>query len=404
MHRLRSAILIFAAAAASLQWVAIHFSVHPGPSPMTACLAGLGIFSAAFLLTWAAELVQFDLPQSIALILVALLAVLPEYAVDMYFAWRAGTDPAYIQYAAANMTGANRLLIGLGWAAVFFAFWLRNRRGPILIGPSHRLEIKALVIATFYSFIIPIFHRLTIFDSVVFLAIFALYTRRAMQQAVVEPELEGGVVELVGSLRPRVRRLAVFGLFAVAGLTIFLSAEPFAEGLLVVGERFGIEKFLLVQWLAPLASEAPEFLIAIIFAWKLKPSVGLGALISSKVNQWTLLVGMLPIVYAISSGGQLAMHLDARQNEEMLLTAAQSLFALVLIADLRFGVWDALLLAVTFLAQLFFPSTEVRLLFAGGYIAAAAAVVAKSRGVRRGLWEIRPWRKTLATPPIRDYQ
>jgi hypothetical protein len=37
--------------------------------------------------------------------------VLPEYAVDFYYAYAAGQDPSsnYVHYAAANMTGANRL-------------------------------------------------------------------------------------------------------------------------------------------------------------------------------------------------------------------------------------------------------------------------------------------------------
>ena len=41
-------------------------------------------------------------------------------------------------------------------------------------------------------------------------------------------------------------------------------AEPFAESLVTTGEEFGISTFLLVQWLAPLASEAPELIVACI--------------------------------------------------------------------------------------------------------------------------------------------
>src|SRR6185437_8223383 len=49
---------------------------------------------------------------------VAVIAVLPEYAVDLYFSYTAGHNPDYVQYAAANMTGSNRLLLGLGWPVV----------------------------------------------------------------------------------------------------------------------------------------------------------------------------------------------------------------------------------------------------------------------------------------------
>ncbi len=65
---------------------------------------------------------------ALALALLALIAVLPEYAVDLYYAYAAGTRPEYAGYAAANMTGANRLLVGVGWALVVLAFALGVRR------------------------------------------------------------------------------------------------------------------------------------------------------------------------------------------------------------------------------------------------------------------------------------
>jgi cation:H+ antiporter len=43
-------------------------------------------------------------------------------------------------------------------------------------------------------------------------------------------------------------------------------------------------------------------IIAILFTLRLKAQAGLGTLISSKVNQWTLLVGTLPLVFALGGG------------------------------------------------------------------------------------------------------
>jgi len=142
-----------------------------------------------------------------------------------------------------------------------------------------------------------------------------------------------------------------------------------------LGLRTGLDEFLLVQWIAPLASESPEFVVALLFAWKLRGSVGIGTLISSKVNQWTLLVGAIPIAYALSSGGFAGLPLDERQTEELLLTSAQSLLAAILAADLRFGRREAGLLLVLFLAQLGFPSTEARWWFIGAYLALAAGLL-----------------------------
>ena len=106
-----------------------------------------------------------------------------------------------------------------------------------------------------------------------------------------------------------------------------------------------------MQWLAPLASEAPELLVAGLYAWRLNTNAGLGTLVSSKVNQWTLLVGTLPIVFAIASGGLHGLPIDAHQREELLLTAAQSFFALAVLASLSISVREALMLFGLFWAQ-----------------------------------------------------
>ena len=102
-----------------LPWLTAHLFGGMGISPeWVAPLAGVAILGGAFLLTWATELAERDIPQSLALLVLALVSVLPEYAVDLHFAIQAGRDPTYAHYAVANMTGANRLLIGFGWAAV----------------------------------------------------------------------------------------------------------------------------------------------------------------------------------------------------------------------------------------------------------------------------------------------
>ena len=75
---------------------------------------------------------------------------------------------------------------------------------------------------------------------------------------------------------------------------ILLCAKPFADNLVAAGTELGIDRFLLVQWLAPLASEAPEFIVATIFAARGKGTAAIAMLISSKVDQWTLLDQVAP--------------------------------------------------------------------------------------------------------------
>ena len=370
--------------ALSLQWICVHLSgLHPAPE-LQALSAGLAIFGASFMLSWAAELAQLDIPQALALALLALIAVLPEYAVDMYFAWMAGKDPKYTAFAMANMTGANRLLIGVGWAAVVVAYWLKTRKKEVELEPSHKIEIFYLGLATIYSFLIPIRGRLDLFDAVIFIAIFGFYMRRASQAAHVEPELEGPT-EVIAGWGTSARRAVTIVFFLLSAYTIFIAAEPFAEGLLATGRTFGIEEFILVQWLAPLASESPEFIVAILFALRANAGASIGTLISSKINQWTLLVGMLPIVYAFSAGHVTPMHMDNRQTEELLLTAAQSLFAVAVLANLRFSLLEALVIFTLFATQLLIPDPRFRYYYSFLYIALAVTMALFWRQSRQGI-------------------
>lgn len=67
---------------------------HPELSPfIIVILTGFAIFGASFMLTWTCEAAEMDIPQAVAVAVVALIAVLPEYSVDMYFTWMAGQNP-----------------------------------------------------------------------------------------------------------------------------------------------------------------------------------------------------------------------------------------------------------------------------------------------------------------------
>lgn len=376
-----------AVVALCVQWIVLRLGGPHLEPHWEALSAGLAIFGAAFALSWGAELAQLDIPQTLALAFLALIAVLPEYAVDMYFAWMAGKDPQYTAYALANMTGANRLLIGVGWAAVVFTYWLKTRKREFLLEADHRIEIFYLAAATVYCFILPWKSKLDFFDALVLIGIFVFYIRAASRAAHVEPELEGPP-QMIAEWGKASRRAATILLFAFSGYTIFISAEPFAEGLLETGRMFGIEEFILVQWLAPLASESPEFIVAILFALRANPGASMGTLLSSKVNQWTLLVGMLPLVYMVSAGGIHAMEMDRRQMEEVLLTAAQSAFAVAVLANLNFSLLEAAALFLLFATQLAIPDPRFRTLYSFLYIALCVGIFVSSRQRRRSLVEL----------------
>lgn len=349
----------------SIQWIFFRFIELP--YYWEALLAGLGIFGAAFLLSWAGEVAEVDIPRNLSLAILAIFAVLPEYAVDIYFAWMGGKDVNYAHYASANMTGGNRLLIGIGWAVVILFTFLKTKQKKIFLKKEQSKSILILMIATIYSFLLPLKRGISIFDAIVLLGIFFCYIKLIIREQPEYPELIG--IPLKISLLPKIKRRITVILFFILGvITIYLASEPFAEGLLKIGERCHIEKFILVQWVAPLASESPEMVIAIILTLKLKPQAGLGFLISSKINQWSLLVGMLPIIFSISGKTINPLPLDFRQSEEIFLTAAQSLFATLIISNLQFSIYEGLFLFLLFSLQLVMPGEFSRIIFSIIYL------------------------------------
>jgi cation:H+ antiporter len=377
VHPGRSRASLASALCVAVPGLAIRL-LHPDlPHPVDALLFGLAIVGAAFLLSWAAEVAQLDISAGLAIALLALIAVLPEYAVDFVFASKGGNSlqrfgsscpplgggsESPCSLALANMTGANRLLIGIGWSMVIFIAWyrvrvIRRREGRpatrwegVRLRRDHSVEIAYLAVATIYSLTLPLKHSVTLVDAVVLVGIFAAYTWRISRAPAEEPHLVGPA-RYLGTLRAGARRATIVALFVAAAAIILLCAEPFAESLVASGEAVGISEFLLVQWLAPLASEAPELLVAGLYAWRLNTNAGLGTLVSSKVNQWTLLVGTLPIVFAISSASLHGLPIESRQREELFLTAAQSFFAVAVLSNLSMSVREAWLLFGLFWAQ-----------------------------------------------------
>ena len=343
---------------------------------------GAAIVAAAFLLAWAAEAAQKDISGALAIALLALIAVLPEYAVDLYYAFRSGSDPDYLHFAAANMTGSNRLLLGFGWPLVVIIALLVARRmakrtkSPIQhslrIDSGSRMDIGFLVILGVIAFAIPLLGSIPIWFGSALILIFAAYLWRAGQAAGDDEEEFVGAAALIVAMPQKARRITVILMFVVSAAIILTSAEPFAEALVASGESLGLDSYFLVQWLAPLASEAPEFIIAAMFALRGMGGAAIGTLIASKVNQWSLLVGSLPIAH-FAGGGGLGLPLDGRQIEEFTLTATQTILGVAIILALRFHWAPALGLAALFGLQFFVTDTSGRCILSA--IQAVLAIV-----------------------------
>ncbi|MCW2797938.1 sodium:proton exchanger [Nocardioides sp.] len=365
---------------------------------------GGAVVAASFLLAWGAEAAQKDISGALAIALLALIAVLPEYAVDLYYAFRSGSDPSYEQYAAANMTGSNRLLLGFGWPLVVIVALLVARKArrasapgasttdiaiatraagddfvdakghSLSLGKDVRLDVGFLAILAILAFSIPALGIIPVWLGVVLILIFVIYLWRASQVHDEGEEKFVGMAGHIAGLPQRTRRTTVVLLFTCAATIILASAKPFADALVQSGSSLGIDSYFLVQWLAPLASEAPEFIVALLFALRGMGAAAIATLIASKVNQWSLLVGSLPIAH-VAGGGTAGLDLDARQIEEFVLTASQTVMGVAIIIGLRFHRWSALALLALFAVQFFVTDTSGRYVLSVFHIVIAVAAL-----------------------------
>jgi cation:H+ antiporter len=242
---------------------------------------------------------------------------------------------------------------------------------------SNAIGILFLGAATLYSFTIPLRGHLSLIDTTIMFSLFAAYVYIASRSPPEHDREFVGPAAAIGSLPRQARRLTVLAIFAYAAVVIFAAAEPFAHNLVETGKEAGIDEFVLVQWLAPLASESPEFILAALLAARGRWDAGMTILISSKVNQWTLLVGSLPLAYSISGGSLEPLAFDARQSEEVFLTSAQSMFAVAILVSLSMSRWEAATLFGLFATQFFFTDPTIRVAYGIVYCAIAVAILAR---------------------------
>ncbi|WP_406037592.1 sodium:proton exchanger [Micromonospora sp. NBC_00898] len=358
--------------------------VELAPVAAVAVFGGAVLASVA-LLMWASEAARVDISGSLALAILALMAILPEYAVDIFFAYTAGHDPAYAAYATANMTGANRLLIGVAWPLlVVFAIVAVRRRGvrgernAVTLQAHRRTEIVFLAVSTIYALVLPLTGRLAWYDALVLGGLFAAYLWRIRGKGEAEEELAGVAATI--AVQPTTRRRGlVAALFVAAGMIILVATEPFGDALVGAGADLGIDEFLLVQWLAPIASEAPEVIVAITFALRGRADDGMGALLAAKLNQWTLLIACLPVAYYLGGGEFAGLPLDARQTAELVLTTAQTLLGVAVLTDLRLIRGEAALLFGLFAVQFVLPAPNIRYVIAVAYTVLAIVLLIRQR-------------------------
>jgi cation:H+ antiporter len=318
----------------------------PELAPYSLLWTAPSILLAAMLIAWAAESAQFFVAQGFALAILAWLQTLPEFAVEAVLAWK-----QQVPLLLANLTGALRLLTGLGWPMIYFTAAMFHRARykralkQIELAEEHCVEVVALLVCMAYATVVWAKASLNLFDAAVLIGIYVAYLlvlrRMPPEQAESIDELER-IPRAIVKARPAVRTGVIVGLFVAGGALIYFMAEPFLASLLAVSTAVGVSNFVFVQWVAPFVSEFPEKVSAFYWARTVnRASMALMNMVSSNINQWTLLAAMLPIVYSISVGAPVGISFDSQQELELLMTLGQSLVGCIFLVNMKLEWWEA---------------------------------------------------------------
>lgn len=345
------------------------------------------ILLASLMIAWAAESSQFFMAQGLALVILAWMQTLPEFAVEAVLAWHQQSH-----LLVANLTGAIRLLIGLGWGLIYgtAAFYYRRKyKKPlteIVLNPHQSTSVIGVFVCLIYVAVIVAKGSLGLVDAAVLIAIYAsyLYVIQKLPAEDIEDinELTGVPKAIVTARRPS-RIAAIFGLFLAGGGAIVICADPFVGSMAAISTKFGISEFLFIQWVAPFISEFPEGVSVFYWARGIKDApMALMNTVSSNITQWALLAGLLPVVLSLGAGHVSAIVFDSKQQSEMLMTLGQSLVGMLFLADMRLKWWEAAFIftmwAIQFFASLALPvSWRISEVVTGVYFFWAAVEVMK---------------------------
>ena len=188
---------------------------------------------------------------------------------------------------------------------------------------------------------------------------------------------------------------------------LVVTVHPFLESMLALAATLGVSHFVFVQWVAPFLSEFPEFVSTVGWARRVKQApMALMNIVSSNINQWTILAAMIPLVYGFSHlrhhGTWADFAFDAEQRLEIVLTLLQTGLGVVLLANMEFDWLDASALFALWLVQFLVPHLREEVAIAYG-LWIAGLVIAFVTGRKRLLapryfWETLRKNQSAGTP------
>ena len=319
------------------------------------------VLASSFIVAWGAEAAQFSISQGLALAMLAWIQVLPEFAVEAVISWHRD-----VPLMTANFTGALRLLTGLGWPMIWVVHALAQRRRggherwPVVrLDEEHAIEVVGLTPPLAYFAWIVYKGTLDCWDAAALLALYVAYLvvlNRLPPRDHEAIEDVAAVPRAVLRMAPAPRTLSLLGLFLAGGIGIYLTVQPFLDSMIGLAAVLGISQFVFIQWVAPFLSEFPEFVSTSNWAHSRgKAGMALMNMVSSNVNQWTVLAAMIPLVYSASLGHPATVPLH-EHRAELMLTLLQGALGVILLANFEFRAHEALGLFALWALQFAIPS------------------------------------------------
>ena len=349
---------VLTALGSALLGVVVHLAGPVVPVQLATAGLAIGVIGAAFLLGWAADAGEAVFHGGLVLAAVALATVLPELVIEVRFAYI-----GQLQLITANLTGATRLLltgaIAMPLAVAYLAYRRRQSAQPFTLAAPRRLELGMLLIVSVYAIQVVVRGSLTIIDGIVFVGLYVLYARRVQGTPDEEPAVAGVGAGLL-TLPSRLRRPAIAALIGVAAAVVATISSPFADALLQTGTSAGLDPYHLIQSIVPLVTEAPEFVAVTVLVANRRPGQGLAVFLAASVSQWTLGSGALSFAY-LAGGGGTSLAFAGREQVEVVLTIAVTLFVVAALASRRPERIDGWLMLGAFVVELVYPTPFVRI-------------------------------------------
>ena len=255
------------------------------------------------------------------------------------------------------------------FVALFLSKNPKDKKRPwaIELEDEHSVAILSLLPALLYFMVIYFKGTLSIFDGLVLSAIYFIYLFLLSKM----PPHDKEEIEDLGRIPKYVMKYKypanvawIACLFIAGAAILYFSAHPFLNSMLALAVYMGISQFIFVQWVAPFLSEFPEKLSAFYWARKTnKAPMALANFVSSSINQWTILIAMIPFIYSLGMGKVSVVVFDEHQKLEILLTIVQSYLGFLFLVSMDFQFFEAAALFILWFAQFLFPGIRQEIIW-----------------------------------------